>query len=625
MRQDSIYYFKGAGEFKNFIRTIDDKTLKVSEALSTFRETKCLPDEFKHKTVKELIDEPTLILDLNNALRKGMAPESMFKLPFKKVERQQELIENLAENYNIDTEKAKAKVVTRHQKNDKTGQEFNYWLEVIIAPYIDRGIEAAGKIAIIGNVNSTPSISGGQDYFTASEQVYFWNDKKGKQMVSSSLGEILRECGYNTSLYVKPSKRKVPSIMYINLNTPCPDWLGSAGKTHINLQPYAKDIADTVSSLAYKMPSYHGEGIIPHYDHHIDRQKSARSYLEDFLRERFDAIKKDPTIIHNDPLTQSGVWYRIRPIMINDGFDPRKNWGKTREYLTGEIDKLCTELFHNIEREDLGIVAKARGMMIYDGNIYPVDMDTFEELGQKGVFILVIEKEGIARILTDSAKDTGVALVHTAGRFTKYVRYLIEHAKVPVATLTDYDAYGVEIAKATISNTHRIGIDMDVVEWLQENGFPDLTVEDVEEEYRPGIYTNDEYLKQYRIELDSIAEKVGPKNFWDYIKYKIEKQQEKDGFDYSNIITQPEETELRPTEITDLVTKLDQYVGEVIKDDWEIIDEELSTTKKLILIDEHKKNNLETLTDTIKEDNLMKEQIIPRVNKLIDELKELLD
>ncbi len=370
MTQDSVYYFKGVGEFKNFLRNIDDKTLNLSETLSTFRETKCLTDEFKRKTVQELIDKPSLILELNKALRNGMAPESRFKLPFKIVERQEELIENLAENYNIDIEKAKAKVVTGHYENDKTGQEFNYALEVVIAPSTALGHEYAGNISIIGNINSTPSIEGGQDYFTG-DNAYNWVDKKGKSINSSSLREILHECGYTTSNYVKPSKKKVPSVMYINLNTPCPDWLGSAGKTHINLKPYADDIANTVSYLAYKMPSYHGEGISQaHTDDY--RPKTAISYLEDFLYDRFNAIygttekgiQGDPTIIHNDPLTQSGVFYRIRPIMISNGFIPRENWGKTRKYLTDAIDDLCAKLFDNVEREDLGIFAKARAMVL---------------------------------------------------------------------------------------------------------------------------------------------------------------------------------------------------------------------------------------------------------------------
>lgn len=92
MTQDSIYYFKGVGEFKRFVQSIDDRTLTMSEALSTFRETKKLNYEFKSKTVQELIDEPNLILELNNALRKGMQPESRFKLPFKIGERERELI-----------------------------------------------------------------------------------------------------------------------------------------------------------------------------------------------------------------------------------------------------------------------------------------------------------------------------------------------------------------------------------------------------------------------------------------------------------------------------------------------------------------------------------------------------
>src|SRR5437867_8160353 len=108
--------------------------------------------------IEDLTNEPRLIVDLSQALRNGMAPESKFRLPYKKEERAQELIENLAENYAIDKRKAKAKIVTGHYKNDKTGQEFNYALEVVIAPRTDIGSECAGKIEIIANINSSPSI-----------------------------------------------------------------------------------------------------------------------------------------------------------------------------------------------------------------------------------------------------------------------------------------------------------------------------------------------------------------------------------------------------------------------------------------------------------------------------------
>ena len=124
----------------------------------------------------------------------------------------------------------------------------------------------------------------------------------------------------------------------------------------------------------------------------------------------------------------------MRPIMIDGNYQPEKTWGDTREYVTGLIDKICKELF-NCEREDLGIYAKARGMMLYNGNVYPITMQTFEALGAKGVFILVIEKEGIAEVEKDTARDSGVALVHTGGRYVKYVKYLMQHAQGPLRTV----------------------------------------------------------------------------------------------------------------------------------------------------------------------------------------------
>jgi hypothetical protein len=309
--------------------------------------------------------------------------------------------------------------------------------------------------------------------------------------------------------------------------------------------------------------------------------------------------------------------------MIREGFIPPKDWGKTRRYITDLIDDMCQELFDNIEREDLGIFAKARGMMMYDGHVHPVDIDNFKALGRNGVFILVIEKEGIARILEDVARDTGIALVHTGGRFTKYVKKLIELAQVPVAILTDYDTYGMQIANATFSQTPRIGIDMDVIEWLHQNGFTELTEEDLEEEYVSKIWTDDEYLRKHRIELDSVAEKIGPEVFWKYIKHKIEELQKEDGFDYTNIITEPEPEELYPHEIDNLILELDNYIHKVVKDAWEEIETDLTTMKQLISIKEQEKENLKTLTDKVAEDEIIRNEVIPRINKLIGELSDL--
>ena len=99
MTHDSIYYFKGIGEFKHLIQRIDDRNQTVAEALSAYRETKCLGNRFKQMTVQQLVDEPNLIRDLAEALRNGMEPQSQFKLPYMIAERQKELIEDLAMNY----------------------------------------------------------------------------------------------------------------------------------------------------------------------------------------------------------------------------------------------------------------------------------------------------------------------------------------------------------------------------------------------------------------------------------------------------------------------------------------------------------------------------------------------
>jgi hypothetical protein len=100
--QDSIYYFK-PGLFRDFIRSIADKTVTVSDALYTFREVKCLPDTFRKMTIEEISSTPQSIQDLYNTLKAGMQPETKPKLPYKKAEREQELIDSLAEQFDIDT------------------------------------------------------------------------------------------------------------------------------------------------------------------------------------------------------------------------------------------------------------------------------------------------------------------------------------------------------------------------------------------------------------------------------------------------------------------------------------------------------------------------------------------
>lgn len=68
-------------------------------------------------------------------------------------------------------------------------------------------------------------------------------------------------------------------------------------------------------------------------------------------------------------------------------------------------------------------------MFLYNGESWPINGETVDFLAEKGVAIIVIEKEGVADVLEEHAKKYGIALVHTGGRFTKAIKKLIERAK----------------------------------------------------------------------------------------------------------------------------------------------------------------------------------------------------
>jgi hypothetical protein len=614
-RQDSIYYFT-PGEFKNYIQAIEPKSIPVSDALVTFRELKCLPNKFKKMTVQQVADDLKLIQELFEGLKK-MLPQSKYKLPYKKEEREKELVESLAENYSIDKEHTQAKVVTGHYKDEDTGKEFNYAIEVVVAPRKDIGVEHAGRVEFIGNVNSTPSIDdSGESYFQGGN--YRRTDKKGREISNTSPIGILKECGFTTSDYVNASKKKVPSVVYLNVKTNCPDWMGSAGKTQINLKPYEDAIAKTIPSLACKIPSYHGKGYGGQiYYHDSDSSKQQQDYVDDFLRERYDEIRADPSLKNEDRITQRGACYRIRPTMIEDGFKPRKDWGTTMRTMAGSIQERCQVLFR-LDREDLGIVAGERAVMYYDGRSYPVNVDSFKELAQNGVAIIIIEKEGIADLFHKFADKYGVALVHTKGRFTRDGKKLIEAVKEYgsfVGILVDYDVYGDDMAKATSTGTPRIGVNKETVTWLQQNGSSNLTIEDVEEEYSPNIRTNDPYLRRHRIELDSIAAKVGAEGLWKYIMRRVKILTALGGLDYNNVISIPANEVLYPKPVSDFLSYINTYTDRITEDDREEIQKDLANVQELIDIKAKNTEIDERLSPIVKED--------PGMQLIVQELKKL--
>jgi hypothetical protein len=529
-----------------------------------------------------------------------MTPPTKFKLPYKKAVRELELKQNLAQYYDIDKDRAYTKIVTG--KYDGDGVVFPYAIETVIAPikkWRVKGIEP-GHIEFVGCINDSPAIDGGEKYF--SDGNYSWYNKKGKLNTATSAKEIMQRCGFDTDDFYD-SKKRFPCIFLINLLTPIPEWLGAAGKTHINLKPYSKDIAITISDLAYKMPTCHGLGLGRYYystGDSKDESQIAKNYLRKFLIDRRAAVEADPYLRVKDRITQSGVWYRIRPEMKIKGFEPRESWTQTRRTLQGSITEAIEELWpgENLTREDLGIVAASRGVVLYDGEAWPINGDTVDALAEKGVAIIVIEKEGLPDILAPFARKYGIALAHTGGRFTNAIKRMIERAKragTVVRILTDYDVVGLDIAAATITPTIRIGIDKDIIKWLQQNGFSELTEEDVAEEYKPSgttIEITDEYIMTKRIELDNVQQKVGAAKLWEYIMYRLQLPEFNQRFNVAKVIEMPTADHLRPQVVKIALVRVDNYLAKITEDMEEQILKDLECIDKLVPISE-KKNEIE--------------------------------
>jgi hypothetical protein len=417
-------------------------------------------------------------------------------------------------------------------------------------------------------------------------------------------------------------------VLLVNLKSPCVEWLSSAGKSRIDLRPYAKDIAQTVYNLGYKMPSYRGQGFASYQQVFSARDETqiAQNYYLDFLSKRYLAIQANPLLKDTDRITQSGVWYRVHKTMVESGFQPTTDWSTTRESLTHRINDFCEKLSQEewdrkVTREDLGIIASSRAIMHFNGQEYPVGKDNISRLANTDTTdIIIIEKEGIADVLTDLADEYHIALVFTRGRFVKYVVELVQEAlrrKIPIKiwTLTDYDVAGMDIAKDLAHlKVPRIGIDRAAVNWLQKNGYPELTVERVEEEHyakHAETHTKDKYLWSHRIELDSVHAEIGAEGLWAYMVHQIETISKEVGRNYIPIITRPHPSELFPKELNEVIDYLYDLTDSTIDSRYKEIEEtELKDVKGKIIKVEDKKTEIRK---RLKEMNSKSEEIAAAV------------
>jgi len=266
-------------------------------------------------------------------------------------------------------------------------------------------------------------------------------------------------------------------------------------------------------------------------------------------------------------------------------------------------------------------------MMHFDGYEEPVSKDNISRLAQmKTTDMIIIEKEGVADALIEFADEYKVALVFTRGRFVNYVKELIKEASdrgitnVRIWVVTDYDVDGIEIAEDA-PNVPRIGVDTSTIKWLQKNGYPDLRIEDVEEEHyarNARFRTEDEYLWDKRIELDAILALVGGEGLWKYfMNQMITLHPERD---YTPIILKPEIDNLYPGDVGQALENVKDFTNDFVVDKWKEIEDDLKSVKgELLKPKEEDEENKQQLEDIVK---THRKEII---DKFIEEFKALLD
>jgi hypothetical protein len=344
--------------------------------------------------------------------------------------------------------------------------DFCYAIEAAMAPekdIIGETVRHAGEVQFIGYINDGTSIDNGASYFT--NGFFRWDDKKsGLEMTARGINELLARCGFATNL--SDTKRKVPCILFLNLRTKVPMWTGGAGKTEIDLAPYQKGIAEVVSSLAYKMPTYYGKGVAATYKSKgiRDNQKEARKIFEQFLRERAQRISEDPTLKLKDRWNTSTPVYRIRPILEKAGLGDLG-----RRYLQGLVRDICKNKLHK-NREELGIYEEARALMYFKSKVYPVSLEMLQEIKHLGSHIFMVEKHGPVDLEIAFADRYGVAICETGGFLTDNAKELCELATEEggnMVIVTDDDFSGWVMASKVRDIIPRIGITLKTLRRLK--------------------------------------------------------------------------------------------------------------------------------------------------------------
>jgi hypothetical protein len=556
--------------FDNFIRT-------------DFREGTTLKKDkdFKILTFDDLRKDDKKIEQIVQKLKNNQKPikyqsTSLQKLeaPFDWKLREQALKERLKQVYDVEGEDFIYKRFDKYYENaNGNGVQFPYKLEVVIAnsPILEKNV-----LTLIESLNFSPSLN--SDLFSTNDSIFFWKNYKAENILG-----ILLDCGY--SIYNNGQHKKPYNLIFVNLISPRIDY-NNFSKSNINLLPFA----EMFSNEFYKFCKFASTKRIKNNggggNGNGNKNTDNRYYLRIWLKERLEAVKRDPTLLTTGRVTLDGVYYRLRTKLDRMGIPV-----KERSHIKSSIKDICDEMGY--KRDELGIIAAERAQFYFRGRSYGVGIDEISKLAQYATDLIIIEKEGAVEALSPFADMKGIALVYTRGFGTEYALELSEQTESNIAVLTDLDASGLLIAAKLPSNKtiHRIGIDQQMLDYFG------LDFDDLSETYIPqeghydtvakylrnnnyNLISNDLFkrLRKERIEIDSVLSKVSNEDLWNYI---IEFLEEKfPNRNYNRSIDVPEY--IMPYKLEKFITTLNNRIRVIQTTEREKIIKELENVEGFI-------------------------------------------
>lgn len=263
----------------------------------------------------------------------------------------------------------------------------------------------------------------------------------------------------------------------------------------------------------------------------LGRFSNAKSTLRFYLSNRKRMIDEGRDF---DLVTAQGLWYLVEPYI------PKKKNGEyvLRDNFVAYIREICKEPELNCRREDLKIVSGERADLYFNGEWTHIAWENLEELSKNGTDGILIEKEGMSRILADFVDPHGVAVINTRGFFVDYLGDISKislDAKMNLVLIRDFDPSGLVIEqKAKALGITCIGVNDEMLDFLG------LTRDQVKDKHPPSKGNNHwtkilkdaetdpelakeiSFLTEYRIEIDKIHVTVGSRRLWEYVKYKLE-------------------------------------------------------------------------------------------------------